>query len=54
MQIFPYEEFRGTANWRLLEDALRELVENRDLVEQTHRDYIVGYLCKKLSSIVTQ
>jgi hypothetical protein len=54
MEIFPYEEFRGTARWRLLEDALGELVENRDLVEQTHRDYIVGYLCKKLSSNARQ
>jgi hypothetical protein len=46
---YPYAPYQGTPTWNLLNNALDDLVENHDLIEQTHRDYIVGYLCKVLS-----
>jgi hypothetical protein len=45
----PYVRFVETDTWTILNVALDELVENGDIVEQTKRDYIVGYLCKALA-----
>ena len=45
----PYVQFVDTDAWSILNAALDELVKNGDLVEQTNRDYIVGYLCKALA-----
>jgi hypothetical protein len=42
----PYDELEGTALWVALNQAVQDLVDNRDLVEQTTRGHIVGYLCK--------
>jgi tRNA threonylcarbamoyladenosine modification (KEOPS) complex Cgi121 subunit len=48
----PYEIYRETAVWRVIEEAIDDLVGNNDIVEKTRRDYIVGYICKKLQGIV--
>jgi hypothetical protein len=45
----PYDDMKGTQNWRAIENAISDLVSNNDLVEQTSRDYIVGYICRKLT-----
>ena len=45
----PYKEFEKTTLWKVLSKAIGELVKNHDLKEITHRDYIVGYLCKVLN-----
>jgi hypothetical protein len=45
----PYLDFEGTKNWKLLDQAIEELVLNSDLIERTNRAYIVGYLCKALA-----
>lgn len=45
----PYAELEGTAQWSVIDRALIELAENRDLVETTAHEYIVGYLCKALA-----
>ena len=45
----PYSDYEGTKNWKLLDQAIDELVTNSDLIEQTNRAYIVGYLCKSLA-----
>jgi hypothetical protein len=45
----PYKEFESTTRWRQLDKAVRELVKNKDIIETTRREYIVGYLCKALS-----
>jgi hypothetical protein len=45
---FPYEKFVNTKGWKIVESAIADLVENGDLIEQTARKYIVGYLMKKL------
>lgn len=31
-----------------IDQALDELVENQDIEEITKREYIIGYICKKL------
>ena len=47
---FPYEKYQGSDLWKTIERAIADLVRNGDLEEKTSRKYIVGYLCKKLSS----
>ena len=44
-----YAEFEGLPAWAVVDKVISDLVENQDLVEQTHRDYIVGYTVKALS-----
>ena len=44
----PYEAYEGTETWTLLDKAVEELIENNDLIEQTNRAHIVGFLCKAL------
>jgi hypothetical protein len=41
-----YKEFENTDLWRSVDAAVQALVDNGDLVEQTERGYIVGYICK--------
>jgi hypothetical protein len=48
---FPYELYRGTKVWLNVEKAIHDLVENRDIVETTSRDYIVGYICKQMQQM---
>jgi hypothetical protein len=35
--------------WKAVNKGISDLVENQDLKEITHREYIVGYLCKVLT-----
>ena len=44
--VHPYVAWQGTPLWRAIEKAVADLVENQDLVETEHREYIVGYICK--------
>lgn len=43
-----YEKHQNTATWDAVWQAIDELVENNDLIEQTPRGYIVGLICEKL------
>lgn len=45
---YPYQKYEATKNWEVVERAVNALVENGDLIEQTNRKYIVGYICKLL------
>ncbi|MGD0631503.1 MAG: hypothetical protein ABR987_19405 [Terracidiphilus sp.] len=38
--------------WEVVNAAIDDLVKNGDLVETTRRDYIVGYICKKLGGLL--
>ena len=49
MSDHPYVKYQNTALWKTVEKAIGELVENTDIIEQTKREYIVGYLCKVIS-----
>jgi hypothetical protein len=42
----PYQQYEGTALWQAVDHAIDDLVNNGDLIEQTRREYIVGYICK--------
>jgi len=46
----PYKEFEGTKLWELIENALDNLIENQDIELTTRKEYVIGYLCKKLNS----
>ncbi len=46
----PYELYRGSQLWKIIEKAVSDLVDNNDLTENTRRDYIVGFLCKRLQA----
>lgn len=43
-----YEKYENTELWKKVNQILDELVENQDIEEITKREYIVGYICKKL------
>lgn len=44
----PYVEYQSTPLWAVIEKAIDDLVENQDLIEQTSREIIVGYICKQI------
>jgi hypothetical protein len=46
----PYDAYKETSRWKSVDEAVSDLVKNKDIVEMTRRDYIVGYICKKLES----
>ena len=47
---FPYQNFEGSVLWRAVEKGIAGLVKNKDIKEQTPREYIVGYICKQIAS----
>jgi len=47
--IHPYSDYEGSPLWKVLSNAIRELVKNGDLSETTAHPYVVGYICKKVS-----
>jgi hypothetical protein len=49
---FPYEMYMDAPVWEVVNAAIDDLVKNGDLVETTRRDYIVGYICKKLGGLL--
>lgn len=44
-----YKKFEQLIAWSVIDQAISDLAENTDIIEQTDRRYIVGYLLKKLS-----
>lgn len=46
----PYSSmsFYETTEWFLVKNALKDLVNNKDLIINTEIDYVVGYLMKSL------
>ncbi|UPW84717.1 hypothetical protein [Lysinibacillus sp. Ag94] len=45
----PYKKYETTELWHIISEAIGELVANQNIEEMTSREYIVGYLCAKLS-----
>ena len=43
-----YEEYRNLAAWEIIENELKELVDNQDLVITTLPDLVIGSLVKSL------
>ena len=50
----PYVEYENTQLWRSVNKAIGDLVQNKDVIEQTPRHYIVGYICKVVSKRAAQ
>jgi hypothetical protein len=46
--VSPYDAQKGSPVWKIVDEAINDLVKNKDLVETTRRDYIVGFICEKL------
>lgn len=44
----PFAQYKEHAAWKVLDQAIEDLVENQDIVETTVRKFIVGYLIKQL------
>ncbi len=44
----PYEAFEADPLWQVVSNAIRDLVENGDVCEQTSREYIIGYIVKNI------
>ena len=47
-QHHPYENIEDSADWQTLHQAIGNLVANGDLIENTPRQYTVGYLAHAL------
>jgi hypothetical protein len=45
----PYQSFEDSPTWRVLDAAIRDLEENRDLEVTTARPYVLGFLCMRLA-----
>ncbi|HEY2785106.1 MAG TPA: hypothetical protein VGJ05_09045 [Fimbriiglobus sp.] len=48
MNTHPYQKYEETMAWKIIDEAISELVSNRDLKEMTARVYIIGFLVKRL------
>ena len=48
MDSHPYRQYETTLAWKIIEEAVSDLVANQDISETTDRSYIVGYLVKRL------
>jgi hypothetical protein len=44
----PYKAHEKTELWEVVSRAVGDLVDNGDVLQETAREYIVGYLCEKL------
>lgn len=46
----PYEKYRNSKLWEVVEKALDALEDNRDINITTHSDYVIGYLVQSLAN----
>lgn len=46
----PYEEYETSKLWKIVKSSIEDLVENNDIELFTPIEYIVGYICKNISS----
>jgi hypothetical protein len=44
----PYCKYEAGLAWKIVDEAIADLVANQDIRETTPRQYIVGYLVKAL------
>ena len=47
----PYKALENTPEWRAIEKAVADLVRNGDMVEQTARQYVVGYITQHVRAL---
>jgi len=46
---FPYQQFEAFLAWDIMEQAIEELERNKDVIVQTDKRYVIGYILKKLA-----
>ena len=46
----PYTEYESSKLWEIVKSSIEELVENNDVELQTPIEYVVGYICRSISS----
>jgi hypothetical protein len=44
----PYMKYQLFPEWEIVDQAISDLVNNNDLIEQTARPYITGHIIKSL------
>ena len=44
----PYDKFKDTEEWQIINKAVQELIENNDIKPLTPNDYIIGFIVKQL------
>lgn len=49
----PYVEYESSKLWMIVRSSVEELVENNDIELLTPIEYVVGYICKNVSSPVS-
>lgn len=45
----PYEKYEKTEIWTIVSKALIELQKNQDIEITTKEEYVIGFLCKKIT-----
>jgi hypothetical protein len=48
MNAHPYQKYEETTAWKIIDEAISELISNQDLKELTARSHIVGFLVQRL------
>lgn len=48
MKKHSYANFETHSYWKIIEDAITELEENKDLILQTKKEYVCGFIVKQL------
>lgn len=46
----PYEEYKASRLWEFVKSSIEDLVEDNDIELFTPIEYIVGHICKNISS----
>lgn len=46
----PYKEYETSKLWEVVKSSIEDLVENNDIELSTPIEYVVGYICKNISS----
>ena len=44
----PYDKYKTSSEWTIVEKAIRNLMDNNDLELTTKEEYVVGYISKQL------
>jgi hypothetical protein len=45
----PYDKYKTTPEWTLVDKALTDLIANQDIALTTQQEYVVGYISKQLA-----
>tara|TARA_R110002050_G_scaffold44262_1_gene105506 strand:+ start:5675 stop:5845 length:171 start_codon:yes stop_codon:yes gene_type:complete len=48
MKGYPYKELEKLKAWKIVNDSIKDLEDNQDIILQTQESYVVGYILKNL------